>query len=159
MDTNEMRPANKIGYLLEHLQSITGRQSDQVLQEQLGIGFSQFKIMMAIQWNPHVRQRALAEALGQTEASVSRQVRILFQKGMLTSRVNPAERRERITEITPKGLKIARAARQVMADYHQPMFDELSEKQQKQLLEMLVTLHAHTCQPGKVHACNHPLGL
>jgi len=154
-----MQPANKIGYLLEHLTSMTSRQSDQVLQEQFGIGFSQFKIMMAIQWNPSVRQRALADALGQTEASVSRQVRILFEKGMLTSKTNPAERRERITEITQKGLKVARAARKAMADYHKPMFDNLNEKQQKQLLDMLVTLHAHTCQPGKLHACNHPLGL
>ncbi|HKR81397.1 MAG TPA: MarR family winged helix-turn-helix transcriptional regulator [Candidatus Saccharimonadales bacterium] len=155
----DMQPANKIGYLFEHLNGIWSRQSDQVLQEQLGIGLSQYKIMMAMQWNPKTQQRRLAQMLGQTEASVSRQVKLLLEKGMLTTKVNPKERRERLTEITPKGLKIAQAARKAMAAFHAPMFEELSEKQMKQLLETLITLHAYVCQPGKTYSCNHPLGI
>ncbi len=159
MDIENVPLPNLIGYLLEHMSNINSRLSDQVLQEQLGIGFSQYKIMMAMQWNPEVRQRALADALGQTEASVSRQVRILFRKGLLISKVNPEERRQRITEITPRGVKLAQAARRVLAEYHAPMFEKLTEKQTKQLLEMLIAMHAYTCQPGKLHACNHPLGI
>ena len=155
----ELQPANKIGYLLEHLNGIWSRQSDQVLQEQLGIGLSQYKIMMAIQWNPKTQQCMLAQMLGQTEASVSRQVKLLLEKGMLTTKVNPAERRERITEITPKGLKVADAARKAMAAFHTPMYEQLNEKQMKQLLETLIMLHAYVCQPGKTHSCNHPLGI
>lgn len=155
----DFQPSNAIGYLFEHLNGIWSRQSDQVLQEQLGIGLSQYKIMMAMQWNPKTQQRVLAQMLGQTEASISRQVKLLLEKGMLTTKVNPAERRERITEITPKGLKVADAARKAMATFHKPMFDELNEKQIKQLLETLVTLHAYVCQPGKTYSCNHPLGI
>ncbi|SRR6266568_1816967 len=158
MDT-DMQPVNSLGYLFEHLSGIFARQSDQVLQEQLGIGLSQYKIMMALQWNPKVQQRKLAQALGQTEASVSRQIKLLHEKSMLLTKINPAEHREHITEITAKGLKVAHAARQAMADYHLPMLETLSEKQFKQLIELLTTLHAYVCQPGKPHACDHSLGI
>ncbi len=158
MDT-DMQPVNLLGYLFEHLGGSFARQSDQVLQEQLGIGLSQYKIMMALQWNPKVQQRKLAQALGQTEASVSRQIKLLHEKSMLLTKINPAERREHITEITAKGLKVTHAARQAMADYHSPMLEKLSEKQIKQLIELLTTLHAYVCQPGKPHACDHPLGI
>jgi hypothetical protein len=46
-----------------------------------------------------------------------------------------------------------------MAGYHAPMFGQLSEKQTKQLLDTMVALHAYVCQPGKSHACDHPLGI
>ena len=156
---SDLQPVNTLGYLFEHLSSTFARQSDQVLQEQLGIGLSQYKIMMALQWNPKVRQRKLAQALGQTEASVSRQIKLLHEKAMLVTRINPAERREHLTEITAKGLKVAQAARQVMAKYHAPMLKQLSDRQVAQLIELLTTLHSFVCEPGKPHACDHPLKI
>ena len=158
-DAADMQPINQAGYLLEHLSNMLARQSDQVLQEQLGVGLSQYKIMMVVQWNPKVQQRKLAQALGQTEASVSRQVKLLLEKGLIATRVNPAERREHITEITARGLKLAHAAREAMAAYHAPMFAELSDKQMRQLIELLTQLHSFVCQPAKPHACDHPLGI
>ncbi len=154
-----MDTVNKIGYLLGHLSGMLHRQSDQALQEQLGLGMSQFKILMALQWNPHAQQRKLALSLGQTEASISRQIKVLHDKGMLATSVNPSERRERITQPTAKGLKITEAAREVLARFHTPLFDELSDKQREQLVESLITLHAHTCQPDKLGTCDHPLGI
>jgi DNA-binding MarR family transcriptional regulator len=67
-----MKPTNNIGYLMQRLSFLLARQSDQVLQEQLGIGFSQFKILMALGWDPSCQQRHIADKLGQTEASVAR---------------------------------------------------------------------------------------
>ncbi|HSX07491.1 MAG TPA: MarR family winged helix-turn-helix transcriptional regulator [Candidatus Saccharimonadales bacterium] len=158
MDT-PMHPVNQVGYLLEHLSGMSGRQSDQVLQEQLGIGLSQYKIMRALQWHPKVQQRKLAQSLGQTEASVSRQIKLLHERGMLVTEVNAAERRAHLTRITPKGLKVAEAARQVLVQYHSPMFGTLSDKEMKQLLETLKKLHNFVCQPAKAHSCDHPLGI
>jgi len=153
------QPANAIGYLLDHLSGMLARQSDQVLQEQLGIGLSQYKIMQALEWNPHVRQRKLAQSLGQTEASISRQIKLLHEKGMLLTRINPVERREHITEITTKGAKIAEAAHKIIAQYHTPLLEGLGQKQRQQLVDMLTLIHGHVCQPGQPHACDHPLGL
>jgi len=151
-----MRPTNKIGYLLQHVSFVLARQADQALQEQLGIGFSQYKILMMLQHNPHVQQKQIAESLGQTEASISRQIKLLHEKAMLTTRINPANRRVHITTPTPKGIKMTEAARAVFQDVYGPMFAGISDKQQQQLIEGLESMHDFACQPGKTAACDHP---
>lgn len=151
-----MGPTNNIGYLLQHLATTLARQSEQVLQEKLGTGFSQFKILMALQWNPHVQQRQIAEALGQTEASISRQIKLMLEKDLLRSQVSPHNRRERITTPTPKGLKLAESVREVLNSYHGPMFEQLSQSQREQLLQTLTIMHEYSCQAGKTAACHRP---
>ncbi|HXR49776.1 MAG TPA: winged helix-turn-helix domain-containing protein [Verrucomicrobiae bacterium] len=58
--------------LLDHVAATVAKQSDQVLQEQLGIGLSQFKILQVLQAEPRTPQREIARSLAQTEASISR---------------------------------------------------------------------------------------
>lgn len=136
-----MPPTNNIGYLLQRLAFGLARQSDQVLQEQLGIGLSQFNILMMLKWRPNVLQRQIAEALGQTEASVSRQVKLLLKLDYLETTVNPANKREHITKLTNKGLKITEKAFEILNGYHAPMFARLSEKQQTRLHESLSVMY------------------
>jgi DNA-binding MarR family transcriptional regulator len=110
---------------------------------------------MMLQKSPNVQQRKLAECLGQTEASISRQIKLLCEKGMMTIKVNPKSRREHITVLTPRGNKMTDAASEVLEQYHGPILDQLSEKQRQQLIETLTTIHASTCMPGKPFACDH----
>lgn len=154
-----MHPTITIGYLLQHSAAILMRQSDQVLQERLGIGMSQLRILMMLQNEPNAQQRKLADCLGQTEASISRQTKLLAEKGFLTVRINPKSRRAHITVLTPKGFKITEAALEVLAQHNTPMLDRLSAKQRNQLTEMLTTLHEHICAPGKPFACDHPFKI
>jgi Transcriptional regulators len=154
-----MGPINTLGYLLQHATSIMYRQSDQILQERLGIGMSQYKLLMMLQYESNVQQRALAESLGQTEASISRQIKLLAEKGMLAVKVNPKNKREHVTAATPKGIKVTVAAREVLAEYQTPVFDQFNEKQLQQMTEMLTQMHMVICQPGRPHACDHPFDL
>ena len=140
-----MGPTNNTGYLLQHLAFVLARHSDQVLQEQLGIGFSQFKILTVLQWNPAVQQRQIAERLGQTEASISRQIKLLQRQGLLTSIASPNNRREHITRTTPKGERLTDKALEVLNKYHAPMFARLNAKQHQQLREILSIMHDHAC--------------
>ena len=109
-----MEPVGSIPYLLQHAATMMIRQSDQILQERLGIGMSQLRILMMLADSPGIRQRKLAENLGQTEASVSRQIKLLQEKRMLSVRVNPDSRREHLTEPTKKGATITQAALAVL---------------------------------------------
>jgi DNA-binding MarR family transcriptional regulator len=143
-----MQPSNAIGYLFQHISSILAKQSDQVLQEQLGIGFSQFKILRTLQTNPHTRQRDIADRLGQTEASISRQVKLMLDEGLLQLVISPKDHREHFTMVTPKGERLTDAAVQAMNKYHAPTFAALSDKQRAQLKNMLELLHGQTC-PGE----------
>src|ERR1700744_6374914 len=109
-----MGPTKNLTYLLHHLAEVLGKQSDQVLQEQLGIGLSQFKILMVLEWNPRVQQKAIADSLGQTEASISRQIKLLKAKKFLVSRQDPQNRRRHITVPTTLGMQVTEAATAIM---------------------------------------------
>jgi DNA-binding MarR family transcriptional regulator len=154
-----MGPTNNLGYLIQHLAAVMGRQSDQVLQEQLGIGLSQFKILMVLEWNPRVQQRAIADALGQTEASISRQIKLLKDKKLLVTKQDPQNRRKHITAPTPLGMQVTEAASTLMRRSFGPEFSGLGDDQLMQLVTGLQRLHRIVCQPGKAGACDHPLGL
>jgi DNA-binding MarR family transcriptional regulator len=154
-----MGPTNNLGYLVQHLAAVMGRQSDQVLQEQLGIGLSQFKILMVLEWNPRVQQKAIADSLGQTEASVSRQIKLLKNKKFLISRQDPQNRRRHITVPTTLGMQVTEAATSIMRRNFGPEFSNIGDDQLMQLINGLQKIHRIVCQPGKLGACDHQLGL
>jgi DNA-binding MarR family transcriptional regulator len=136
-----------------------GRQTDQVLQEQLGIGLSQFKILMVLEWNPRVQQRTIADSLGQTEASISRQIKLLKGKKLLVTKQDPQNRRKHITAPTTLGMQMTEAATAIMRRSFGPEYSSLGDDQLMQLVTGLQQLHRIVCQPGKLGACDHPLGL
>lgn len=140
-----MRTTNTIGYLLQHTANILAKQSDQVLQEQLGIGLSQFKILRMLHTEPRLTQREIATHLGQTEASISRQVKLMLADGLLRSLRSPKDHREHLTVVTPKGERIAAAALTALERYHRPTMSVLSDKQQEQLMAALNELHGQLC--------------
>jgi DNA-binding MarR family transcriptional regulator len=151
-----METIEALSYLLGHTSAIMQRQADQVLQERLGVGIAQFKLLTALHERPQVQQRFLAGSLGQTEASISRQVKLLTEKSMLVAQVNPKNRREHIMTLTPKGVKITQAAREILDAYHEPTFALLSDKEKHQLTAILHTMHLHCCEEGKPYACDLP---
>jgi DNA-binding MarR family transcriptional regulator len=138
---------------------VLGKQSDQALHERLGIGLSQYRILMALEWNPRVGQKTVATALGQTEASISRQIKLLKGKGLLESRIDPNNRRKHITVPTTKGMQITEAAADVMRRSLGPELGRMGEDQLMQLQTGLNKLHRLICQPGKAGACDHQLGF
>lgn len=154
-----MGPTNNLAYLVEHLAAVIGKQSDQVLLEQLGIGLSQYKILMVLEWNPRVQQKTIADSLGQTEASISRQIKLLNGKGLLSARPDPNNRRKHITTPTTLGMQVTEAATAILRRSFGPEYASLGEDQLIQLIAGLQNLHDIVCRPGKLGACDHPLGL
>lgn len=154
-----MGPANNLNYLLTHLAAVISKQSDQVLQEQLGIGLSQYKILMVLEWNPRVQQKAIADSLGQTEASISRQISLLKEKGLLISKADPQNRRKHITTPTPLGMQLTEAANGIMRRSFGQDFANIGDDQLMKLVTGLQQLHKVVCRPGKVGACDHQLGF
>jgi DNA-binding MarR family transcriptional regulator len=154
-----MGPTNNLSYLVQHLAAVIGKQSEQVLQEQLGIGLSQFRILMVLEWNPRVQQNAVADSLGQSEASVSRQIKLLKAKHLLATKQDPNNRRKHITAPTPLGMQITEAATNILRRSFGPDFAHLGDDQLQQLIAGLQQLHRIVCRPDKLGACDHQLGL
>ena len=149
------RTINNLGYSLHHLALVLDRQSDLLLQERLDIGFSQFKILMALKWHSGVQQKQIASKLGQTEASVSRQIKTLQEVGLITAKKSANNKRERITTLTPKGEKLIDKALAALDSYHSPVFNRLNPVQQSQLKDLIDIMHEQACQPDRTGGCNH----
>ena len=132
---------NSPGYLLQQLASHLTHQADQSLQERLGIGFSEYKILLIVEQNSKIQQRDIANSLGQTEASISRQIRLLLGKGLLITRVDTKDRRSHVTRLTPSGERMVDAAHQVFIDSNKTLFEPLSEKQRNQFQVLVERLN------------------
>lgn len=141
--------------VLQHVSFLLARQSDQVLYEQLGIGLAQYKILMTLRSNTDVQQRFIAESLGQTEASISRQIKLLQDDGLVQCAKSPVSRREHIVRPTYKGTRITDKAIEVLHNYHNPMYSKLSDKQLAQLMYILNIMHDHACTSVWPRACEH----
>lgn len=148
-----MDSTKNLGYLIHHISFALDRQSEQALQERLGIGFSQFKIMMVLRSHTGIQQKRIASYLGQTEASISRQIKVMTEAGLLQSRVSTTNRREHAATLTIKGDRTAEEAMSLLNDCHGPMFARLSARQQEQLAEIMNSMHRHTCQGDKPGSC------
>lgn len=151
-----MQSSTSVGNLLEHVAAILHRQADQVLQERLGVGLSQLKILELLEVRPQTSQRKLADFLGQTEASVSRQIKVLSGKGLVTTRVDVEERRRHLSVLSPKGLKVTVAAHEVLDVFYQQVSAQFNKREQEQLEKLLAKLHDISCAPGKRLACDRP---
>ncbi|HET7302668.1 MAG TPA: MarR family transcriptional regulator [Candidatus Saccharimonadales bacterium] len=132
--------------LLQHTAALLSRQIDQVMQERVGLGLSQYRILSALERNPQLRQRQIAALLGQTEASVSRQFKILLERNLIYSQSNPKNRREKLHALTPMALRMLEASREAANQYVRPMLAELSERERKQLSNGLAKVYGWVLQ-------------
>lgn len=132
--------SEQIGQSILNLSQSWTRQTGQVLQERLGVGLAQFKIMNLLQNKSGVAQRQLADNLNQTEAAVSRQIKLMEDRGWLQTTVDPSERRKHRAQLTPAGLRITIAAQEILAEQYKTFCKNLTEKQHLALLKLLQTL-------------------
>jgi len=132
-----MQPANLISFRIQNAAALLYKTSDRVLQEKLNIGMSQFKILSAVQSNQRLLQRHIATALNQTEASISRQVRLLHRKGLLMTQLNPKDRRQHITTLTPTGRRLITTALEILEDFQSQFIAGLPKQPQTELLRSL----------------------
>jgi len=136
---NTTLPYQSTGYLLNRLAFSLSRQSDQILLERLGIGMSQYIIMHILQLQSSIQQRVIATQLGQTEASISRQMKILANQSLLEVRTNPQNRREHVIILTTKGERIIDEANNILDEFHKSVFEKIGDKSYKNFAELIST--------------------
>lgn len=138
-----MMQGKDIGSLLHKVSVALDRTSDQVLQERLGIGLAQFRVLLFLLQNDGAKQAAIAENLSQTEASISRQVKILQEKKLAVVRRNVSSRRDRLVFLTQKGAATSQRSLIILNEYHAPMFDNIGQKQQEELVKTLQIINGY----------------
>ena len=136
----QRREGSALFYVLQRVAADVHKHVDQMLLERLGIVVSQLRILHTIQNLEQSGQRAVGQALGQTEASISRQIKLLAQKGLVQTHTNPKNQRQRLVSITVKGARLVEAADGDLDRGMQQVLRPLMPKQQKQLAELITAL-------------------
>ncbi|MCA9330798.1 winged helix-turn-helix transcriptional regulator [Candidatus Saccharibacteria bacterium] len=96
---------------------------DQLLMAEAHIGLSQFRLLQATEATPRCTQKFLATSLAQTEASVSRQTKILENQHMVTVHRRVEDKRARSVVLTPKGRAALERATAVLMEHEKLLHD------------------------------------
>lgn len=125
------------------LKSAFERASNKQLVDKVGYGISHFRLLKAIAHHSAPTQQAVASELGQSEAAVSRQIKLLIEDGLITIKVNPKNRREHILGITSKGQSKARSAKKIMKVHLHDLLVGLNKKTLAEAVKALNEIASH----------------
>jgi DNA-binding MarR family transcriptional regulator len=120
---------HKLAFLLE-------KRADEVLRSELDIGFAQYKVLEAINQNMLARQNMVAMMLDQTEASISRQIKILQKKGLIQVSEVMGNKRAKELSLTVVGDEMVRHAEEVLDVTQAQVIGGLSYQEQRLFQEL-----------------------
>lgn len=126
MDASLYWQLHQLAFLLE-------KRSDESLKEQIGVGLAQYKVLEAISQNPLSKQNVIAKLLDQTEASVTRQIKLLDKKGMIKVVPVMGNLRARELSLTKVGEELVSQAREILDLTHSQVAGDLSYQEQRML--------------------------
>lgn len=128
--------ASRIFWQLHKLAFILEKHADTHLRAQLGIGFAQYKVLEAINHNMLAKQNTIAELLDQTEASISRQIKILQKKGLINVADVMGNKRARELTLTDIGFEIVSNAEEILEVTQAQIIGSLSYQEQQLFHEL-----------------------
>jgi DNA-binding MarR family transcriptional regulator len=124
------RPRNDLAdlwYLVRKSAALMDRTGDALFRSELGVSLTQFLILSTIDAHPGaINQQSLADLIGVTKGTVSRQIDIAASTGLLTSTSSPTSRRENVVALTEAGTALVRRGEKIAADAQRlgvPEFD------------------------------------
>ncbi len=110
---------------------------DQILRSEKGLSFAQFKILTTVHDRPQASQRDVARCLKLSPPAISRHIDNLISAGLVTSRVNPRNRREHLLGLSVQGQKALQSAWQLLSSRFSSAMAVLNPADQKHLITML----------------------
>lgn len=129
--------SRKVLHQLHSLIKAIDGAGDQILHNEMGLGFSQFKILSAIKDMPQSSQSRIAVYLSLTPPAISRHIESLLKKGLVTRSVNPKNRREHLLGLTTTGKNILKKSWVLFDTRFNSVIQVLDDSEQKQLIAML----------------------
>lgn len=129
------------GFLLHKIGAMLERSTDLILEKEFSIGYSQFKILYTLQHHPIAHQKEIAHFLGQTEASISRQIKLLKADDLISIDIGNDDKKKHVISATTKGKRVAYEAFMLLNKKYEPLLYDLSVEEQQLLAGMLHTIY------------------
>jgi DNA-binding MarR family transcriptional regulator len=120
-------PLLRFTYNLQH-------SAEELLLAQAGVGLSQARIMSGLSNSVARSQSYLAVELNQTEANISRQLKVMKKHGLVNIGKNKEDGRQRDVTLTAKGLRIYAKAEKILKT-QQRSFLKVLNKGEADILE------------------------
>ena len=96
-------------YLIRRVAGLIDRQGEELFRRELGISLAQFLVLSVVDAHPGpLSQQAIADRVGLTKGSVSRQIDHAVGAGLMTVRVAAHTRRENAVALTETGTALVR---------------------------------------------------
>ena len=131
---------HKLAFLLE-------KRADESLRSELDIGFAQYKVLEAINQNMLARQNMVAAMLDQTEASISRQIKILQKKGLILVSEVMGNKRAKELSLTVVGDEMVRHAEEILDVTQAQVIGGLSYQEQRLFQELFERMLINAKKP------------
>ncbi|RIV31429.1 MarR family transcriptional regulator [Flagellimonas lutimaris] len=101
------------------------------------ITIDQKLILQYLNDHPELNQNEIAELVFKDNASLTRMIDLMVQKGFLQRSINPDDRRRFKIELTPKGKEVLEKLAPIIVENRKKAFDGISEEELTQLKQTL----------------------
>ena len=125
------------GIKLNKAAFLMGKMVEKELIGRCELTFPQFLMLVTVNFKSHCKQTEMADIGHLTEAAVSRMVENMVEKGLLSRKENPENRREHVVELTEKGKSGLKLGMKVVEQSLGKVFNKLSVSEQQELDRLL----------------------
>jgi DNA-binding MarR family transcriptional regulator len=116
-------------YLIRRAAGLMDRQGDALFRRELGISLAQFLVLSVVDAHPGpLSQQAVADRVGLTKGTVSRQIDHAAAAGLMTVRVAAHTRREHAVALTKAGTALVRRGDTLTQTSRATMLDAIDPK-------------------------------
>lgn len=113
-------------FLVRKSASLMDRGGEAFFREGLGISLAQFMVLSVVDAHPgDFNQQAIADLLGLTKGTVSRQIDQAGAAGLLVARTSDSSRREKTIALTPAGKRLVERGDALLATSNSGIFPQL----------------------------------
>lgn len=100
----------------------------------------QFGVLTALSMNPWLDQKAIGHELALDRTTTAEVLKRLEEKGLIERRVNPDDRRSRLSVITKQGLKVMRSMQESMQRAQDRLIEPLSEADREHFMKLVTQI-------------------
>jgi len=152
--------AHKISFLKEKV-------IDCLLKKEMNLSFPQYAVLLFCDLFPCVSQQKIAEFRNCTEASVSKTIKLMMNKGFLTRKGVKGDKRKNEIKLTTKGNRLLKRAKMVVKKEFDLLCSSLTKTEYKNIGNLLdkvferVLLRAEDLKiiKNKEHIKIHPVKI
>jgi DNA-binding MarR family transcriptional regulator len=139
----------KMWFLIRRVAGLLDRSGEALFRSQLGISLAQFLVLSVVDAHPgSLSQQAIADRLGLTKGTVSKQIENAIAAGLMTVQMAPHSRRENVVALTDHGTKLVRRGDGLFEDARRATLPAISAAHMAATLSTLGALNAALENPG-----------